>query len=52
MMWLTIYICKCDINVVILIFFHVLDDPFKDDPFGKADVAGMFSTLNPYVDLW
>uniref|UniRef100_A0A8C9YHD0 Epidermal growth factor receptor pathway substrate 15 n=1 Tax=Sander lucioperca TaxID=283035 RepID=A0A8C9YHD0_SANLU len=24
------------------IFFNFIDDPFKDDPFGKADVAGPF----------
>lgn len=27
--------------------FHCVlsDDPFKDDPFGKADVAGVFATV-------
>lgn len=33
--------CKYDVNVVrLMIFLHLIDDPFKDDPFGKADVAG------------
>lgn len=33
-----------------LVFFHLIDDPFKDDPFEKANVGGMFSTLNPYME--
>lgn len=29
--------------VLLCLSFNFLDDPFKDDPFGKADVAGEFS---------
>lgn len=29
--------------VLLCLCFNFLDDPFKDDPFGKADVAGEFS---------
>lgn len=31
-----------------IFFFTFIDDPFKDDPFGKADVAGK---LNSYLKV-
>lgn len=34
-----------------MLFFTLIDDPFKDDPFGKADVAGMSSMLNSYLEV-
>lgn len=31
--------------------FSFVDDPFKDDPFGKADVAGESSKSYPYLKV-